>query len=556
MISMKNKISNLKNYTVKNKDSESEAEKRCNFYYLENETFWKEFDVEGHYTLDEAFEIAKDQILKDLIRMALRESVRSLDLKSKHFHFIKDGETEDLRDYIFDLDILDENTELFKEFKKLLLDNFNDDMMWYYFRVDALKDAKIHDDGDKKTLYNHYFDSLEEFKSRKSFLQYSNTYNGDYERNSTNCVIYYNILQYGDYHCIDNSITRKDLFDFLKANNYYIYEEYLLSNVTLWEVFGYYFGKNNGLSELESISFGYSLAYFFCDGHVLTDIFKNSKTKEFVKVDKYFKESLIYKVVESIVFRKIEGDLTEHTREIFFTIFDIYKNRIQEFEKKTKRLEFRVSERQYKQFMELEGDSKSDKLDSLIDYPKEEIEESVLPDINLDNDSFEEWEENNGLKGRVFKKDDWFYTEIPDLKDKYGEDKEVIVVNEERGALSPEEQVLYDDYMEMREREMEEIRKDCEEYIRLENEKMMRDIAEDIEKEKEAEWNAFLKELEEDDEKEMEYLKKYNPEEYQKRIELSEKIANMTEEERREYIRNIFKPLRDKFSQNTDNVED
>ena len=147
---MENKISSLENYTVKDKDSKGPAENRCRFYYLENDYLWKEFDVKGHYTLEGAFEVAKNIILNDLIRMALKESIKSLDLQSNHFHFQKDGKTEDLRDYIFDMDVLDESSDLFKEYKGLLLDNFNDKMIWYYFLVDSMKNADIHDDTDKK----------------------------------------------------------------------------------------------------------------------------------------------------------------------------------------------------------------------------------------------------------------------------------------------------------------------------------------------------------------------------------------------------------------------
>ena len=120
---MKNKISSLENYTIRDKESNDAAENRCRFYYLESDYLWKEFDVKGHYTLEGAFEIAKDIILNDLIKMALKESIKSLDLKSNHFHFQKDGKTEDLRDYIFDFDILDESSDLFKEYKELLLEN-------------------------------------------------------------------------------------------------------------------------------------------------------------------------------------------------------------------------------------------------------------------------------------------------------------------------------------------------------------------------------------------------------------------------------------------------
>lgn len=503
---MENKISNLQNYTVQNKKSGS-VEKRCHFYFLVNDYLWNEFDVEGHHTLDEAFEIAKDIIINDLIRMALKESIKSLDLKSKQFHFERDGETEDLRDYVFDMDVLNGKSELYGRYWKLLHDNLNDEMIWYFFKADAMKNAKLHDDSDKKTLYDHYFEGLEEFKSRQSFLEYSDTYNGDYEDSSRLRRIHYNFFLFGDYHCIDNSITRDQLRDFALGNGYYIPDEYLLSNLTVWELFGYYYGKNNGLSELESVSFALNLAIFFSNGFALEDVFKNSKKNEVVDVEKYFNESLLRRTIDEIVYRTIDGDLTSHTKEIFFTIFDLYKNRIQGFEKKTKRLEFRLSEKQYRQFMELDGKTKSEKLSSLLKFPKAEIDESLLPDIDFDDESFDHWKEDNKVSGKVFFKDEWICSDKPSLEDIFGEEGEVIIINTEGGALSPEEE----------------------------------SIIRDMEERDEAEFKVFLEEEAEYARKELEWMKIHEPEEYERQMELSEKLEKMSPEEREEFLREMFK---------------
>lgn len=481
---MENKISSLENYTVKDKDSNGPAENRCRFYYLENDYLWKEFDVKGHYTLEGAFEVAKNIILNDLIRMALKESIKSLDLQSNHFHFQKDGKTEDLRDYIFDMDVLDESSDLFKEYKGLLLENFNDKMIWYYFLVDSMKNADIHDDTDKKTLFDHYFEGLEEFKSRQTFLEYSKTYNGDYEVSNGIRRIHYNFFQYGDYHCIDNSITRKELIRFSRGNNYFFPDEYALSNISVWELFGYYYGKSNGLNEFESIGFACNLAMFFSNGFVFKDIFKNSKDHKILDAERYFNLGAIDRTVNEIAYRVMDGDLSSRTREIFFIIFDVYRNRIGEFEKKTKRLEFRVSERIYDYFMGMEGKSKSDKLYNLITIPKEEVDESLLPDIDLDKDSIKEWKKNNKVKAKEFFKEEWFFSPKPTLSDKYGEEKEIVIVDSFKGVLSPEEQSIVDD-IEYYERELEWLKEnDPEEYERR------------MEKEKEFKnkFSSFLKE--------------------------------------------------------------
>ena len=514
---MKNKISNLENYTLQDKAPGSVAEKRCRFYYLENDYLWKEFDVEGHYTLDEAFEIAKDEILNDLVKMALKESIRSLDLKSKHFHFENEGEIEDLRDYIFDLDILDENTDLFKEYKKLLLDNFNDEMMWYYFRADAMKNANIHDDNDKKTLYNHYFEGLEEFNKRESFLEYCDSHAHYWEVRSGTPRIYYNLLQYGDYHSIDNSITLEELYHFMIMNGFHFPKEDITLAPVTWGAFAYHYGKSNGLSEIESRGFADSLGLFYTD-FTIGDYFKSLKNDSiYWDTKKHFKLLEIENVVGSIVSRRIEGELTDYPKEIFFTIFDIYKNRIQDFEYKTKRLEFRVSQRQFDQFMQLEGKSKADKLDSLMKYSNEEVENSLLPDIELDNESLDEWKEKNKSTAQIFLKDSWFYCYKPTLNDKYGQDKEITIINTEGGALSPEEEFII--------RDMEEMDK----YRAIEEEEEIK---------------AFLEEEAEDARKELEWMKIHDPEEYERQMELSEKLDSMTPEEREEFLKEMFKGLR------------
>ena len=527
---MENKISRLQNYTIQDNTPDSAAESRCRFYYLANDYLWKEFDIEGHHTLDEAFEFAKDQMVNDLIKMALNESIRSLDLKSKHFHFRKDGEVEDLRDFTFYEDVLDENSQIFKEFKKLLMNNWNEDMEWYYFIVDSLKDADIHDDDDKKRLYNHYFDSLVEFKERKSFLEYSNRYNHDREETSRLRRIHYNFIEYGDYHCIDNSVTRKELKNFLISNKTYCSDEHLLYTPVSWAAFGYYFGKRNGLSEIESKGFANTLGLFFSEGIEVNKLFINTKNgKDNWSTEKYFKEALINDVVGTIISRSIDGKLTDYSKEIFYTIFDIYKNRIQDFEYKTKRLEFRVSQRQYDQFMSLDGKSKSDKLDSLMTYSREEVENSLLPEIDLDEKSLEKWKESNKSTADYEYRDEWMLSPKKTLEEIYGDDKQVKIINSQTGILSPEEKLVWPS---------EEVLKEIE---REEEEELQKEMEEAAK-----EYHEYLK-----------FLKKTNPEEYE-RIEMSgEEIDRFKEEnpnasfdeifERIKKIDAKFEELKDKY---------
>lgn len=462
---MENQISNLENYAIKSKGSNEDPVQRCRFYYLASETLWKEFDVEGHYDLESAFEYAKNILADDVVQMALKESIKSLDIKSKNFHFIKNGETEDLRDYIFDQDILDNNSDLFKAFKKLLLDNWNEDIVWYYFRADAAKNANIHDDTDKKTVYNHYFDELKEFNDKISFLEYYDTINVDWYETRSDRGINYSFNLYGDYYCIDNTVTRDEIYNFLIKNRIRVSKDIFLNNTLTWGAFAYYYGMNNGLSEIESISFAgkimkffgasYSELYRFGLALEYTKNFENiygivslglpSEFTKNIETDKYFKEYEISELISSVLSNNFDGDGFEHTKEIFMTVFDIYKNHIQNFEYKTKRLEFRVSQRQYDQFMSLPGKSKADKLDSLMEYSKNKIPDSLLTNTSFDEKPPKDWQNYDAVDNYEECRDyDWYEFINPSLERKYGNDFEITIIDSEWGCSSPKEEYLID----------------------------------------------------------------------------------------------------------------
>ena len=432
---MENKISDLENYTIKPKNSNEEPVKRCKFYYLQDDYLWKEFDVDGHYDLESAFELAKNIMVGDVIRMALKEAIKSLDIPSKNFHFIKDGETEDLRDYTFDKDILDDKSEIFKAFKQLLLNNWNDDIVWYYLRADTAKNADIHDDVDKKRVYDHYFDSLTEFNDRISFLEYYETYSVDWGENSGIRRIHYDLIQFGDFHSIDNSVTRDDLKKFLKQNKIFLVtDDEFLINAATWGAFAYYYGMHNGLNDIESKSFANVLSGMF------TELEMEQFTRDSWDTKKHFKEDEIRDTLGKIIARTIEGDITNHAKEIFFSLFDIYKNSIRYFEYKSKRLDLRVSQSQYNQFMKLPGESKADKLNNLLKYPEEEINYSILPDIEITSESVKEWSADKEPISDfhlIAYRDEWFNSFKPDLDYKYGDDYEIELINSETGYRTP-----------------------------------------------------------------------------------------------------------------------
>ena len=82
--------------------------------------------------------------------------------------------------------------------------------------------------------------------------------------------------------------------------------------------------------------------------------------------DAYFNEEAIEnKVID--LYNQLPKDVDEISRKLLFRqVFDLYKNDIEKYELKNRRIEVRVSEREYQKFLDLPGDSKSDKFRNLL----------------------------------------------------------------------------------------------------------------------------------------------------------------------------------------------
>ena len=94
--------------------------------------------------------------------------------------FKYNGENKDLRDFIFCDEILDKDSEVSVTFKSFLKKHWDEEFEWYYFLSSHARNSRIHDDKDKKTLFNHYYDTLEEFNEGISFLEYYNKKTKEY----------------------------------------------------------------------------------------------------------------------------------------------------------------------------------------------------------------------------------------------------------------------------------------------------------------------------------------------------------------------------------------
>lgn len=154
-----------------------------------------------------------------------------------------------------------------------------------------------------------------------------------------------------EYTIIDN-VGLEELEEFLHTNHIYLN---LDSCAERWAAFSNYYGRKHGLNELEAASFSSIISTFMAGMGVSAG------------TDAYFNEEAIEsKVID--LYNQLPKDVDEISRKklLFRQVFDLYKNDIVKYELKNRRIEVRVSEREYQKFIGLPGDSKSKKFRKLL----------------------------------------------------------------------------------------------------------------------------------------------------------------------------------------------
>lgn len=154
-----------------------------------------------------------------------------------------------------------------------------------------------------------------------------------------------------EYTIIDN-VGLEELEEFLHTNHIYLN---LDGCAERWAAFSNYYGRKHGLNELEAASFSSIISTFMAGMGVS------------VATDAYFNEEAIEnKVID--LYNQLPEDANEISRKkiLFSQVFDLYKNNIEKYELKNRRIEVRVTERQYQKFLDLPGETKSDKFRNLL----------------------------------------------------------------------------------------------------------------------------------------------------------------------------------------------
>ena len=154
-----------------------------------------------------------------------------------------------------------------------------------------------------------------------------------------------------EYKIIED-VSVSELEKFLTENHIYLD---LNGVAERWAAFSNYYGRKHGLNELESASFSSIISTFMAGMGVSagTEAYFNEEAIEGKVIDLY---NQLPETADEISRKKI----------LFMQVFDLYKNDIEKYELKNRRIEVRVSEREYQKFIGLPGDSKSDKFRNLL----------------------------------------------------------------------------------------------------------------------------------------------------------------------------------------------
>lgn len=154
-----------------------------------------------------------------------------------------------------------------------------------------------------------------------------------------------------EYNIIEN-VSVEELREFLTENHIYLNLEGCAER---WAAFSNYYGRKHGLNELEAASFSSIISTFMAGMGVSAG------------TEAYFNEEAIEgKVIDLYNQLPETADEISRKRMLFSQVFDLYKNDIAKYELKNRRIEVRVSEREYRKFLDLPGDSKSEKFRKLL----------------------------------------------------------------------------------------------------------------------------------------------------------------------------------------------
>ena len=161
-----------------------------------------------------------------------------------------------------------------------------------------------------------------------------------------------------NYKIIDDTISEKDLQEFLRKNNIFFD---IVDNSTAWAAFARYYGLKQGFNQIHSASFAYMVSMFIGEMGI------NAGT------DAYIKEETIEKELLTTYNEINKEDVTEETKvlRMFDAIVDLYVNRIHLFEYCSEWISFKATPTERELFKKLPGKTTREKFHHLMNLASE-----------------------------------------------------------------------------------------------------------------------------------------------------------------------------------------
>lgn len=130
------------------------------------------------------------------------------------------------------------------------------------------------------------------------------------------------------------------------------------TTITDWKTFSYEYGINNGLNEMEALSFSDMISYFIGNGPAMT------------LENPYFKiQKMQFDILDVVPDVKAAYENEDQQVKLLFEyIFIMYNERVYEYAKRSERLSFRVTQKQLADFDSVPGKNRTDKLQTLLEH--------------------------------------------------------------------------------------------------------------------------------------------------------------------------------------------
>lgn len=152
---------------------------------------------------------------------------------------------------------------------------------------------------------------------------------------------------------VNKSIQIEELEKYAEKEGLPFFKE---MNASIWNVFAQYIAEKEGFSTIERLSFGYIIS------SLIGGLGYSCSTEMYID-----EESIEYKCVEALNEIRDENLTEEEEVKLFFDfILNLYKWDIDQYSHKTRTVNVRLTERQYERFMEVEGETKTDKFINLL----------------------------------------------------------------------------------------------------------------------------------------------------------------------------------------------